>query len=191
MNFGDLQAALLAQIGRAPSQLCYDMVTEDLNRSLRVRDNLKTITLSAEEEVPLPSDLAEISDVSVDNRLLRAAPITQRHAAYAVSGTPQTYSVIRNFLVLNPVPDSGEVTLRYWPKFTALSDSSDTNSILTHHSEVYVYGVLFHHSALTKDEEAAMAYGAVYERAKQAVKRYQVNSAVAGAAPAPMARTAP
>jgi hypothetical protein len=190
MTYAELQAALLAQIGRAPSAICYQMVTDDLNRTLFIRSTLKVIELTAEEEVPLPPDLGMIHDVFLDNREIRPAPMTQRNANYAESGDVQTYSLTKGFMVLNPV-GSGDVKIRYYPKLSALSADSDTNAVLTSHSSVYIFGVLYFHEALIKNVQAAMAYRAIYDDAKKSVQGYEVASDAAGSPMIPTVRSAP
>lgn len=190
MTYAELQAALLAQIGRAPSAICYSMVTEDLNRTIHLRETLKVIELTCEEEVPLPSDLGMISDVFLENRELRPAPRTQRNADYRADGDAQTYSLTKGFMLINP-PGTGTITLRYYPRLAALANADDTNTVLTYHSQVYVFGVLHFHEALTKNVEAALAYKAMYEEAKREVRGYDVRTSMAGSPAIPTVRTAP
>jgi hypothetical protein len=61
-----------------------------------------------------------------------------------------------------PVP-SGDMTLElsYMTKYTALSDDSDTNWLLTNHPMSYVYAALVAASAYTEDDP--MKWAALYK----------------------------
>jgi len=59
------------------------------------------------------------------------------------TGRPNFFTIVGNEIQLDRVPDS-EYTLeiQYYRKATPLSDSNQTNDILTNHPSIYLFGAL-------------------------------------------------
>lgn len=195
MNYADLQARLLAAIGRAPAAICYEMVTADINSTLRIREMETTATKVEAASVTLPTDFLEMISVyrDTDPRVpLRPTTTTGINTVYSTSGVPTTYAIVAGALLLNPSPDGSEnLELRYYARVADLADDADTNDILANYPAIYIYGVLAHHAALIRDMDAAVAYKAAYEEQKRLARAADANARHSGAPLVPTVRATP
>jgi hypothetical protein len=195
MTYAELKAALLAQIGRAPAEMCYQMVTADINRSLRIREMEDTVSLVEAAEVSLPADFMAVLAVyrDTDPRVaLRPTSLQALHQGHETSGTPREYAVGDGFLLLNPAPSGAEtLEIRYYARLDDLSADGDTNAILDAYPSIYIYGALAHHATLTRDIEAAAVWKAAYEEAKRMTQVADRTDRFAGAPLRPFVATAP
>lgn len=171
MNFGALKSRILAVIGRAPADVCYELVTADINQELRLRVMETQTTLVESATVTLPIDFLEVVALYRDTDpryTLQPTTPQNLHKSFKPSGIPAFYSVEDGQLRLSPAPNGSEnLILRYYAKLTDLSADADENEVLTRYPSVYVYGVLTHHALLTRDSEKAALWAIAYERAKK------------------------
>jgi len=179
MDFGTLKTRIEAIIGRAPADVCYELVTADINHELRLSCMEKTTTLTEAASIALPADFLQVVTVYRDTDPRHAlAPTSAQniHRTYMQSGIPAEYAIVDDSgtkaMLLNPTPSGSEsIELRYYAKFEDLSADGDTNDILTNYPGVYVYGALTHHAMLIRDMNAldgwSRAYGKEMGRAKQ------------------------
>lgn len=188
MNFGTLKSRILAVIGRAPADVCYELVTADINQQLRLSCMETTTTLTEAATVSLPSDFLEVVAVYRDTDpryALRPTSEQNINRSYVTSGIPREYAIVDNAgtkaMVLNPSPSGSEnIELRYYAKLSDLSADSDENDILTLYPSIYVYGVLTHHSMLIRDMQAAQGWALAYEKAKTQAKQDDVGTRFGG-----------
>lgn len=164
MNFTQLKANLLSQIGRAPSDLCYELVTADINQNLRLLSMLKEVTLT--DPYTLPDDFNEAQNVMVGDAVLN--PATEVTIGRGVLTSENEFAVRNGALLLDKA--GSDVTLRYYAKVDDLSITAE-NPILTNTPQIYVYGVLAHHAALIRDQPALASYMPAYERYMGNVQR--------------------
>lgn len=168
MNFGELKVALLEQIGRAPSDLAYSLVTADINKYLRVEEMISSTTLTEAASITLPADFLAVSSVYIDTDPRRALSPTSKQAMNSrhSNGSPSVYAIDGGTMYLSPEPTTSEtVALDYYARVAALSADADTNDVLTNYPDVYVYGTLTHHAALIRDPEAAAIWRTGYDAA--------------------------
>ena len=170
MDFATLKSRILAVIGRAPADICYELTTADINRDLRLRTMETTATSAEAASITLPTDFAEVIDVYRDSSprtILRPTSTLSLSADYPLStGVPSEYAISGTTLLLSPSPSgTTNIKIRYYAKLTDLSADSDTNTVLTRFPDVYLYGSLSHHSVLIRDEKAAMMWTAKYQEA--------------------------
>lgn len=195
MNFGELKAQLLALVGRAPSDLCYTLVTADINAALRIAAMEDTATLTEAASVALPADF--LSVVSVYRDTTPRTPLSPTTAqainnGHSPSGTPRQYAIVDGAMLLNPEPDGSEdIVLRYFAKQADLVDDSDTTPVLTKHPAIYVYGALAHHSALIRNMEAAAIWQGQYVQAVKGARAADSGDRYSGAPMEPVVRSAP
>ena len=194
MDFATLKTRLEAQIGRAPSDMCYEMTTASINTELFVEDRVLSETYATPAaSQALPSDFVQAKSIYFEqgeNR--RAVPLVSKEhfdAEYRVTGTTIMAAIEGSNLFLNPV-EGGSVTMSYYAAFPDLSADSDTNAVLTRHPQVYVYGVLAHHNALIRSGEAAM-YFAAFKEAMGEARIASNRKRTGGMSAAPMPRVAP
>lgn len=192
MDFGTLKSRILALIGRAPSDLCYDLVTADINQMERLRVMEATTTLAEAATVSLPDDFLQLITIYRDvnpRTTLKALPPQPLQDIYEESGIPAFYSLEDGQLRLSPSPSGSEnIVLRYYAKLSDLDASDSTNVILSKYPSIYVYGTLTHHAMLVRDQESLAMWSAAYDKAR-AQARSDDNRYRAGATSAmPVAR---
>ncbi len=195
MDFATLKSRLYSLIGRYPADICYELVTADINARLRVREMEATDTLTEAARVALPSDFLQMISVyrDVDPRTpLSPTDTTGINRAHVTSGTPKTYAIVDGAILLNPEPDGSEnLIIRYYARQADLSADGDTNDILTNYPSVYVYGVLAHHAALIRDEKAMAIHGAAYGQHMKLAQSSDAKARYSGAPIVPTVRTTP
>ena len=92
-------------------------------------------------------------------------------SAPAESGEPYYWTIRGSTLLVYPTVTSS-VTLEYRARFTALSDSATTNSLLTLFPDAYLYGSLVHARDYVGDNENLMKYQSLFDLAVGRVKKY-------------------
>lgn len=168
MNYSTLQSRLLTVLGRAPETICYELVTADINRELRLKVMQSTTTLTEAASIALPADFLEVVSLyrDTDPRIhLQPTTLIGKDSYYITSGTPRYFAITDGTLFLNPVPDGAEtLSLTYIAKVDELADTA-SNDVLSTYPDIYFYGVLAHHAQLIGDERLAI-WGPLYEKAK-------------------------
>jgi len=195
MNFASLKARILAVIGRAPADICYELCTADINQTLRLQCMISEVVLVEAETITLPADFMAVSDIYRDadpRTALSPMAMQSIHRAFEASGTPQFYAILNGEMHLTPSPSGAEnINLRYYAKLADLVADGDTNNVLTLYPGVYVYGVLRHHATLIRDEKAMAFYESAFNRAGRQAGASDANDRHSGAPLTPMVSTAP
>ena len=195
MDFGTLKSRLLAQIGRAPSDICYELVTAEVNEALRLATMQAEINFSPVAEYTVGTGFLEGGGVSSGGGGYRCALGAQEPAAFdaswTVSGYPRRFSISDGVMRINGVTGGGTIYLRYYQRQADLSADGDTNEILTKHPSIYTYGVLAHHAALTQNPQALSVHFPAYERAVAMAKRADIKRRMGGNLAGPQLRATP
>ncbi len=199
MNFGTLKSRLLAIIGRAPADVCYELVTADINQEMRLAVMEKTTTLTEAASITLPADFLEVVSIyrNVDPRTtLEPLPPQSMQRMYDSTGTPAKYSIVDDSgtkkMLLTPSPSGSEsLELRYYASFADLSADGDENDVLTSYPSVYVYGALAHHALLIQDMVKAEGWGLAYEKAKRQAVGDDRKNRLGGSPLIPVVRSTP
>ena len=155
-----------------------DLTEARLSRELYTRfdhDRVTASTTAGDQYISLPTDLRKIETIRLNTsprRVLRYYTPNSLDSNFTTSsnGTPQGYSIIGSEIKLAPTPDS-VLTLEmiYSKTIEALSDSNTSNTILTRHPDVYLYGALHHASVFLLDEVKARQYDELFTRAIQEI----------------------
>lgn len=134
------------------------------NRKLRVRQMEEEASLSTDEngDANLPSDfLAARSVRRVGSPNIELRPISMggenRLSPYDTAGIPRWYSISGSTLRVTPI-EQGTLTLTYYEKIPALSDSQTTNWLLTLAPDVYLYRCLSEAHIFDRDFDAALGF---------------------------------
>jgi len=104
-----------------------------------------------------------------------------RSARDDATGTPTNYSLNSSQFELMPTPDGAYSSiLMYYAKVPTLSDSNETNWLLTHHPDIYLYGALLHSAPYLKEDERAQTWAALYTSAVERVNNASSKSTTSG-----------
>ena len=63
---------------------------------------------------------------------------------------------------------------------SALSDSAETNWLLTHHPDIYLYGALLHSAPFLQEDARAQTWAALYKSAVERVNDASSKSTASG-----------
>jgi hypothetical protein len=185
MNFGELKAALLAEIGRAPSSVVYQLVTADINRVLRISEMVETTTLTEAASITLPTGFLGVVRAYLDTDPRVALTPTTGQALDRMhynGNTAREYAIEDGVMYLNPTPTTSEtIHLTYYKRVADLSADTDTNDILANHPAIYIYGALTHHAALKQDAQKAALWKAAYDIAIDGAMESDIKTKNAGA----------
>lgn len=82
------------------------------------------------------------------------------------SDQPRAYSVYNRNLRFSPVPNRAyTITLTYWTKIPALSDSNTSNWVLANYPNAYLYGSLLQAAPYLVDDERVGVWMSAYREA--------------------------
>lgn len=133
-----------------------------------------TVTMTAGTGT-LPSDFASMKSVqfSSDNgTLVQVSPAKFKFLASVTdSSTPIYYSIIADTLNIVPIA-TGTANILYTARFTPLSNSATTNSLLTLFPDCYLQGALAQFGIWSKDDVATQRHGTLFDAALSRVKKY-------------------
>lgn len=140
----------------------------DFNSRLFVRANEDSTTGALSSSLSLPSGFAKAKRVAVQvggkYRDLTYVP-AEAMSDIGYTGAPVTYSIQGESIFFDPAPDGTyNYQLRYYKKFTPLSDANTTNWVLTNAPDVYLFGSLSM-AGIYAPAAKLDAYVSAYERA--------------------------
>lgn len=132
-----------------------------MNRRLRTPDQIATATqtiVSGQNIYPIPSGIREVKQVylagtpRVELSFMSFEDL-RRFYPTDDSDIPQSYSIVGENIVLQPVPVSGTLTVIGYNTLAALGTGNTTNWLLTNHPDAYLFGSLCESAAYLKDDE--------------------------------------
>ena len=177
-TYSDLKASLASWLHRADlAALIPDFIRlaeTQLNADLNSRSMETTATLTAtagNSIVNTPGDLLEIRRLQVlgqFNRVLiyRSADEIAQENPLSRSGVPEVFMVHGSNIELSPIPDSDyTLELLYCQRIPALSDSNQTNWLLTICPNAYLYGALLAAQPYLINDERMNTFQALYRQA--------------------------
>ncbi|WPZ05492.1 phage adaptor protein [Pelagerythrobacter marinus] len=129
------------------------------NRELRCpRMETEYVFTTSQEETDLPLDFLQLRSVyaegSPDNPLTSMSPNGLRQLYRGISGVPMACAIENRRLVIAPVGET-TLTILYYARIPALTDSNPTNWLLDEHPDVYLHQVLSILFNKTGDSERA------------------------------------
>jgi hypothetical protein len=137
---------------------------------LQIRANLTqwdteaTVTITAGAG-SLPADFQSMRSIRFGADDLQLSPVSAAKYDFLVGATdpagPINYAIVGTELRLVPVA-TGDASILYTARFTPLSGSATTNSLLTLFPDAYLYGALVQFSIWASDDAALQKYGALY-----------------------------
>lgn len=192
-SYSDLKTSVANYLGRS------DLTTQipdfislaeiRLNRSLRIRQMLKTVTSSTtggDSTVGLPSDFLEIRDIYLEANprisLSYLSPSSfTRDARAAESGQPVFYTLRSNEIEFAPIPDTAyTVVMLYYSKPTALSDSNPSNEFMANCPDALLYGALLEAEPYLMNDARTQVWSSLYQNAVTSLNESDESSEYSG-----------
>jgi len=165
------------------------MAEARMGRELETRSQEKraTATLTGGDAfVSLPTDLRSIRMVKLNTtptEVLEYYTPQKINELYSSggSGKPRAYTIIGGEIEFAPTPDSGYTAeIVYMEGVPDLSDSNTTNTILTRHPDLYLYGALSAASVYLMDDQKTQMYDSLFTRSMEELKREEEKGQHAG-----------
>jgi hypothetical protein len=167
-NYNDLQTQVANWLARQDlNPYIPDMITlfeAFAARKLRVRSMETTATITTTNGVgSLPADYLGYRRVTwtgspITDLTYVAPSIYQFENPYNAAGIPQLFTIEASSIKVQPVDDTGGISMLYYQKTTALS--SALNWLMTNHPDAYLFGVLCEANAFKRGnsgfQEAAL-----------------------------------
>ena len=107
-------------------------------------------TISANSETAtLPTGFLGVASIYLDNNKKYPLQYVTPEQAFnmygsSVTGQPEIYTIVADKIHFYPMPDSTySIKMYYYKTFSTLVNDSDTNDILTNHSDIYLFGSLY------------------------------------------------
>lgn len=149
------------------------MAEADFNRKLRVRQMIvrAQATANGTQYIELPSNFIEMLNlqcsVSGGSTPLMFKTLDDidkyryNNAVAGISAVPQYFTINGDQIELVPVPEDGStLEMTYYGTITALSDSNQTNWLLTKAPDLYLFASLMNASPYLEDDERVPLWGA-------------------------------
>jgi hypothetical protein len=192
-NYSDLKTSVANYLGRSDltAQIpdFISLAEIRLNRSLRIRQMLKTVTSSTaggDSTVGLPSDFLEIRDIYLDANprisLSYLSPSSfTRDARAAESGQPVFYTLRSNEIEFAPIPDTAyTVVMLYYGKAEALSDSNPSNEFMANCPDALLYGALLEAEPYLMNDARTQVWSSLYQNAVTSLNESDESSEYSG-----------
>jgi len=134
-------------------------------------ESSSTLTVTA-GVASLPADYKGHRSAYLDGdtkRPLRYLPPDRYDLQSNEEGTGTWFTITDDTFKMAPASD-GSVVLTYYAKFTPLSNSNTSNSLLSNYPDAYLYGSLVQAARYTKDNDALATNMPMYEAAIARIK---------------------
>lgn len=192
-SYSDLKTSVANYLGRSDltAQIpdFISLAEIRLNRSLRIRQMLKTVTSSTtggDSTVGLPSDFLEIRDIYLEANprisLSYLSPSSfTRDARAAESGQPVFYTLRSNEIEFAPIPDTAyTVVMLYYSKAIALSDSNPSNEFMANCPDALLYGALLEAEPYLMNDARTQVWSSLYQNAVTSLNESDESSEYSG-----------
>tara|TARA_Y100001973_G_scaffold75768_1_gene110738 strand:- start:44 stop:685 length:642 start_codon:yes stop_codon:yes gene_type:complete len=150
-------------------------IQRDLN--LRMNDSVyESTSVSGQDYVSLPEDFAEAvlfewkdsskSPVSISSFDVVSSFQKKNRYRSSETSTPRSGAVFGDRLYLGPVPSASDFRLFYRSGVSHLSHLNKTNDVLRKYPDALLYGSLLHSAPYLGEDERALGWVQLYDRAK-------------------------
>jgi hypothetical protein len=192
-NYDGLKTTVANYLGRSDltSQIpdFISLAEIRLNRSLRIRQMLQSATAQTtggDPTVGLPSDFLELRDIYIAGNpritLSYLSPSAfSRDARADQSGRPVFYTMSGTEFILAPLPDTNyTLTMLYFAKPTALSDSNQSNVFMANAADALLYGALVEAEPYLMNDARIQVWSSYYQNALDSLNVSDESSAYSG-----------
>lgn len=160
LNRDDLTAVIPTFISLAEAQIA---------RDVRHWKQEKRVTTSVDERYEnLPNDWLEIKLVALTTgKMLQTVSMSEMAEMRAASGTAATPRYVRltaDQIEFYPTPNAAtDISMLYYARIPALSDTETTNWLLTDAPDVLLYGALMHSAPYLTDDARVPVWNSLYQ----------------------------
>ena len=146
------------------------------NRLLRLRSmeaKYTANTVASQRNLALPTSYIQMRNFQVNTSPLTTLSyvtpeIYDRLWGGSTLGTPKFYTILANEVSFGPIPASVmEVEMLFYKKFTNLSTSATTNSLLTDSPDLYLYGAMMEAEPFIMNDERVALWATSLSKAIQ------------------------
>jgi len=134
----------------------------------REMETIEVLTTS-EKLIDLPCNfekMRSITLVSGGNSLTIKYQAPEELLRRSGSGRPEFYTIIGNQIEFNRVPDDYyDLSITFYKKPCALTETNQTNSVLAGYPNIYLYGVLHQVFLWSEDTEESVKYALKFQDA--------------------------
>lgn len=193
-DYSSLQTAVLNWLHRPNANLdrikeCIDLAETRIRRELRIREMEASANLTISSgTTALPTGFVGARSLYLNTDpkqvVTQISPENLRtYWAGSMTGPPRVFCIEGGNFVWGPAPDTTYTgVLVYWA-LTALSDSATTNSLLTNHPDIYLFGALVEAGGFFSAEDADLAkWEAKYQEAAERIRRSNILDRYSGSA---------
>lgn len=152
------------------------LAESDMNSRLRLRSMLKraTTTIGGDGYETLPTDFLGMWRLTLDDAEIGFATgaLMAGYADRYRAQMPMYFSIVGNelqFAPIGPTP-GGVLEMTYYGRVPALSDSNQTNVLLTASPALYLYGALAQSAPYLGDDGRVQTWGTLYNEAAQVLQ---------------------
>src|SRR5574343_656926 len=181
--YTDLQAAIADWLHRddLTTQIVDFIALAEADMQVRAKlsqwDTEATVSLTSGIGA-LPGDFASAISATYGSQTgtltFRQGQYFDNYLEYSGAGEPVAYTIRGSNVSVAPSA-TGDLLLRYTARFTPLSGSATTNSLLTLFPDAYLNGSLMHACSWLHDLEGMNKYAAVFEASITRIKKYMID----------------
>ena len=157
-----------------------------INRTLRHWRMEKRVETTLDEQYEnLPTDFLEMLELSLSDgtylTLISTADMQSKKQASSIAGKPRFYRISSDQIEVYPVPDAGStLSMQYYAKTPALSDTDTSNWILEYAPDVYVYGALLQAAPYLGDDARIQIWAGLFSGALEALNLDSMKAKTSG-----------
>lgn len=155
-----------------------DMAEAQMAREIRHwRQEKRVETTLNERYENLPNDFIEAISLTAGSdrlTLISAAEMQDRVEASSQTGTPKYYRFTADQIEFYPAPTASStatLSMQYYARVPALSDSNTSNWVLTYAADAYLYGALVHSAPYLQDDGRIAIWASLYQNAIEGLRR--------------------
>lgn len=161
------------------------------NRLLRIRameEKQTASTVAGQRNLALPTDFIQMRNLQINT-----SPITSmqyvtpemydRLYGSAITGTPSIYTIVANEIQLGPIPASSQtIEMLFYKKFSSLSATNPTNSMITNAPDVYLYGCLLEAEPFIMNDPRVQLWATAFQQSISDIQQQDNNDRHSGSA---------
>ena len=189
-TYAELKTAIANWLNRDDlTSVIPDFITlteAQLNRSIRHWRMEKRVETTLDEQYEnLPSDFMETLELTLTDgdmlTLISTADMQRRKRDSVTTGKPRFYRVSSDQFEFYPAPDgSYTLSLQYYGKTPALSDSNTSNWMLEYAPDLYLYGSLLQAAPYLGEDQRLQVWGSLYTAALQEIQQENMTAKYSG-----------